>query len=166
MIRDILQHDKAGEPITAETEVLLFAASRAQLVRHVIIPALERGVHVVCDRFADSTTAYQGFGRGFPVDQMLAINAFAISGAEPDLTLLLDLDVRRGMERLAERNVRAQATHDRIEREEIAFHERVRAGYLDLAQRWPDRFHLIDADTSSDAVSQAVWQKVGDVIGC
>ena len=102
-IREILQHNKAGEAPCPETEVLLFAASRAQLVRHVIIPALERGDWVVCDRFADSTTAYQGYGRGFSVEQMIAINAFAIDGAQPDLTILLDLPVRDGFARLEQR---------------------------------------------------------------
>jgi dTMP kinase len=165
MIRDILQHDSAGEPIAPETEVLLFAASRAQLVRHVILPALERGAHVICDRFADSTTAYQGFGRGFSVEQMLTINAFAIADAVPDVTLLLDLDVPSGMARLEERHARDHEQHDRIEREAIEFHERVRAGYLELARRWPERFHVIDAGPGEDAVAETVWGKVSDVIG-
>ena len=95
-IREILQYDKAGEPLCDETEVFLFAASRAQLVRNVIIPALERGTHVICDRFADSTTVYQGYGRGFDIEQMVAINNFAINGATPDLTLLMDVDVEIG----------------------------------------------------------------------
>jgi dTMP kinase len=155
-IRDILQHDKAGEAPCSETEVLLFAASRAQLVRHVIIPALERGDWVVCDRFADSTTAYQGYGRGFPVEQMIAINEFAINGAQPDLTLLLDLPVSAGFARLQQRG----GAKDRIEREALAFHERVRAGYLELARRWPERFRVVEAFRPLDEVSAEIWSLV------
>ena len=163
-IRDILQHDKAGEPIAAEAEVFLFAASRAQLVRKVIIPALEKGVIVVCDRFADSTTAYQGYGRGFPVEQMLAINAFAIDGAQPDLTLLLDVPVNLGFQRISERQRVLFETSDRIEREEREFHERVRNGYLALARRWPERFLRLDADRDPDRVEGDVWEAVQRVL--
>lgn len=155
-IREILQHDKSGEPICRETEVLLFAASRAQLVRHVIVPALERGDWVVCDRFADSTTAYQGYGRGFSVEQMIAINEFAIDGAQPDLTLLLDLPVSDGFARLAQRG----GVKDRIEREALDFHERVRAGYLELARRWPARFRIVDPRGDLEAVAEEIWKLV------
>jgi dTMP kinase len=160
-IRDILQHDKSGEAICRETEVLLFAASRAQLVRHVIIPALERGDWVVCDRFADSTTAYQGYGRGFPVEQMIAINEFAIKGAQPDLTILLDLPVSDGFARLQQRG----GVKDRIEREAVEFHERVRAGYLDMARRWPERFRVVDARGTVEAVTAEIWRLVQRVGG-
>ncbi len=163
-IRGILQHDKAGESIEAEAEVFLFAASRAQLVRRVIIPALDNGVIVVCDRFADSTTAYQGYGRGFPVEQMLAINQFAINGAEPDLTLLLDVPVALGFERIAERQRKLFEESDRIEREARAFHDRVRAGYLELAARWPERFRRIAAGGDPDEVESAVWAEVARVL--
>ena len=163
-IRDILQHDKAGEPICDQAEVFLFAASRAQLVRTVILPALERGTIVICDRFADSTTAYQGYGRGFPVDQMLAINAFAIDGAEPDVTLLLDVPITLGFERVMGRQQELFEDADRIEREARAFHERVRAGYLELAQKWPHRFRRIDAARAPDAVEQSVWEVVQGVL--
>jgi dTMP kinase len=163
-IREILQYDKAGEPIAAETEVLLFAASRAQLVRKVILPALEQGVCVISDRFADSTTAYQGFGRGFAVDQMLAINEFAIDGARPDCTLLLDIDVEAGLRRLATRHQSNATRYDRIEREEIAFHRRVRDGYLELSRRWPERFRVIPADGSEDQVAERVWSHVSHVL--
>lgn len=163
-IRDILQHDKAGEPICDETEVFLFAASRAQLVRTIIIPALEKGTVVVCDRFADSTTAYQGFGRGFPVEQMLAINAFAIDGAQPDATLLLDVPISTGFQRLAERQRELFQSSDRIEREEREFHERVRSGYLNLARRWPERFQIIDATQTPEQVEARVWEIVQGVL--
>jgi len=163
-IREILQHDRAGEPICAETEVLLFAASRAQLVRHVIRPALEEGAFVVCDRFADSTIAYQGYGRGFSVEQMMAINDFAIADAVPDVTLLLDLEVEQGMERLSRRHAANASPYDRIEQEERAFHQRVREGYLQMAKRWPERFRVIHAAAIEDEVAERVWEAVQDVI--
>ena len=133
-------------------------------MRHVILPALEKGLHVVCDRFADSTTAYQGYGRGFPVDEMLAINRFAINGANPDLTILLDVDVDLGFERLRERHKANASTWDRIEREEQAFHQRVREGYLALARRWPERFRVVDARGDPDAVEAEVWKAVQRVL--
>ena len=160
-IRGILQHDHAGEPICPETEVLLFAASRAQLVRRVILPALDRGEWVVCDRFADSTTAYQGYGRGFPVEQMIAINEFAIKGAQPDLTILLDLPISDGFARLHQRG----GEKDRIEREALEFHERVRTGYLELARRWPERFRILDPRREPDVVAEEIWKLVQRVGG-
>lgn len=156
-IREILQHDSAGEPIAPETEVLLFAASRAQLVRTVLLPALERGACVVCDRFSDSTLAYQGYGRGFDVEQLIAINAFATSGIQPDVTVLLDLDVARGFERIGKRNEAEHRNRDRFEKEEISFHEAVRAGYLELAQRWPERFAVIRSDGDVATVEESIW---------
>jgi dTMP kinase len=164
-IRNILQYDAAGEAICPQTEVLLFAASRAQLVHHVILPALERGAWVVCDRFADSTTVYQGYGRGFGVEDMLTINSFAIDGAVPDVTLLLDVDVTLGFSRLADRHEKNGTAMDRIEQEKREFHERVREGYVDLAKRWPERFHLVDGGLNADEVEEAVWsmvQRVGE----
>lgn len=162
-IREILQYDKAGEPICRETEVLLFAASRAQLVHNVILPALEKGTHVVSDRFVDSTTAYQGFGRGFPVERMLVINDFAIGQAVPDLTMLLDLTVDLSFKRLAKRHQENFDRSDRIEREEREFHERVRNGYLTLAKRWPERFLIIDASQDPVDVEAEIWTRVHHV---
>jgi dTMP kinase len=160
LIREILQHDKTGEPIAPSAEALLFAASRAQLVRNVIAPALDRGACVVCDRFADSTTAYQGYGRGFDVETMIQINAFAIGETIPGITFLLDLDVSLGFERLGKRNQQRATEHDRFEREEQSFHERVRAGYLDLARRWPGRFTVLDGSADEDETAARVWQAV------
>ena len=126
----------------------------------MIAPALDRGACVVCDRFADSTTVYQGHGRGFNVETMIEINAFATGATTPDLTFLLDVDVAVGFERLARRNRENAATHDRFEREDRAFHERVRAGYLELARRWPDRFRILDAAADEADVAGRVWQAV------
>ncbi len=159
-IRDILQHGTTGEAIEPPAEVLLFAASRAQLVGRVIRPALERGDWVVCDRFADSTVAYQGYGRGFDREQMIAINEFAIGETVPDLTLLLDVDCAEGLRRITARHNGVAQVLDRIEQEERAFHERVRDGYLELARRWPARFRVVDARQSADAVAATIWKWV------
>ena len=163
-IREILQYDKAGEPLCDQTEVLLFSASRAQLVRKVIIPALEKGVHVICDRFADSTTVYQGYGRGFDIEQMIAINNFAISGAVPDITLLLDVDVSTGFDRIHSRQRELFQKSDRIENEAREFHEKVRRGYLDLAKRYPDRFVTINASRDPAIVEADVWKLVQPIL--
>ena len=159
-LRDIVQFNAAGEAIAPETEALLFAASRAQLVREVIVPALDRGVCVVCDRFADSTTAYQGYGRGFDVETILRINAFATGGLEPDLTILLDLDMDIAFERMRDRTESGAGQTDRIEQEARDFHDRVRNGYLALAARWPERFVVVDTVDSEDAVADAIWTHV------
>ncbi len=159
-IRGILQHDTAGEDICAETETLLFESSRAQLVRHVIRPALARGAVVICDRFADSTTAYQGYGRGFEVETLLMLHKFALGDTEPDLTLLIDVCVEEGFRRLHARNQEAETELDRMERESLAFHQRVYDGYHALAKRWPDRFRVIDGQREPDAVSDDVLAEV------
>lgn len=161
-IRGILQFNAAGEAPCAESEVLLFEASRAQLVRQFIRPALERGAWVICDRFADSTTAYQGFGRGFPVELMETVNGFAIGETVPDLTLLLDVNVTLGLQRCAKRSAAGGAAKDRIESEALEFHERVRQGYLELARRNPGRFRKIDAMRDAEAVAGDVWKAVSD----
>lgn len=160
LIRGILQHDTAGEPLFAETEALLFAASRAQLVRAVILPALEKGQWILCDRFADSTTAYQGYGRGFHVEEMLQINGFAIGNAVPDITFLLDLDIHEGFARVTKRNAENNTQHDRIELEARSFHERVRQGYLALAARWPERFVTVPASGALADIHETLWQQL------
>ncbi len=162
-IRGILQHNQAGEPIEPATEVLLFAASRAQLVDCKILPALAEGTWVVSDRFADSTTAYQGFGRGFGLEPMQVINAFAIREARPAVTFLLDLPVEEGLARVRRRSEARNRALDRIESETIAFHQRVRDGYLELARREPDRFRLVDAQQPEDAVEAEIWEKLQHV---
>jgi dTMP kinase len=155
-IRGILQHDAAGEPLSPRAELLLFEASRAQLVHAVIEPVLSAGTWVLCDRFADSSTAYQGYGRGFGVDAVLALNAFAVGDTVPDLTLLLDIEAGRGLDRVAERAGSAGAK-DRIEREAAVFHDAVRRGFLDMARRWPDRIKVVRTDRDPDAVHEEIW---------
>jgi dTMP kinase len=159
-IRGILQFDAAGESPCPESEVLLFEASRAQLVRRLILPALERGAWVVCDRFADSTTAYQGFGRDFPVELMETLNSFAIGPAVPDMTLLLDINVSLGLQRCIKRQHGKPAPLDRIESETLEFHERVRQGYLELARRYPSRFRVIDAMQPIPDIASSIWSAV------
>ena len=161
-IRGVLQYNAAGEAPCPESEVLLFEASRAQLVRQVILPALERGAWVVCDRFFDSTTAYQGFGRGFPVELMETINRFAVGEAVPDMTILLDVNVSLGMQRCAKRQAGQAMKYDGIESEALEFHERVRQGYLELARRYPERFRQVDAMRHAEPIADDVWRLVRD----
>ena len=163
-IRRLLQQDAGDEPLCSEAELFLFMASRAQLVTRVILPALAKGVHVICDRFADSTSAYQGYGRGVDLDRILAINDLAVQGLLPDLTLLLDIPVSAGFERVRARNAGDQSRQDRIESESQAFHERVRAGYLDLARRWPNRIQRIDTSGAAAEVEEEIWRVVKRVI--
>ncbi|MBI9020234.1 MAG: dTMP kinase [Verrucomicrobia bacterium] len=159
-IRNILQHNQAGEAPCERAELLLFEASRNQLVEKVIRPALENGTWVICDRFMDSTTAYQGYGRGLPVDEVKAIHLFTINDVTPDLTLLLDLEVETGFERIAERFLALGESADRFEQEERSFHERVRQGYLKLAAEEPDRFRIVDASQDPKTVSVDIWATV------
>ena len=129
-IRNVLQHNQAGEAPCERAELLLFEASRNQLVEKVIRPALAKGTWVICDRFMDSTTAYQGYGRGLPVDEVKAIHHFTVNDVTPDLTLLLDLEVETGFERIAQRFLELGESADRFEQEERSFHDRVRQGYI------------------------------------
>jgi dTMP kinase len=155
-IRHLLQHANEGHSMTSETELLLFAASRAQIVREKIRPLVESGVFVILDRFLDSTTVYQGHARGLPLDAVNAINRFAIGGTLPQLTLLLDLDVQTAWQRI-------HATGrelDRMESQPPEFFEKVRQGYLDVAKAEPERIQVIDASASPEVVHEAVWERV------
>ena len=146
IIRDLLQNDLSHEPLCDATEALLFCASRAQLCRNVLGPALARGEWIVLDRFTDSTLAYQGFGRGFDVETLRSMNEFATGEVRPALTLLLD-------------------GKDRIESAPLDFHRRLRDGYLELARREPERFAVIDATAPVEDVSAAVWRAVTERLG-
>ncbi len=146
-IREILLDPDLGE-LRPETELLLLEASRAQLVREVVLPALDAGRIVLCDRYADASVAYQAGGRGLPRELVERLNAFAVDGAVPDLTLLLSLPPAEGLSRVAAR----AAGQDRLERERLAFHERVAAAYRELASREPGRIRVLDASRSPAAV--------------
>lgn len=147
-IRALLIDPRHAE-LTPRTEMLLFAASRAQLVTEVIAPALARDRVVVCERYVDASLAYQGVARGLGVDLVRAVNDAATGGLRPDLTLLLDLDPETGLRRARAANGRAGPKGweggDRIERETLAFHARVREGFLALARIEPERIRVIDA---------------------
>ena len=151
-IRNLLQYDESAGAMTPEAELLLFAASRAQLVREVIRPALERGAVVLCDRFLDSTTVYQGVARALDQSQVTAINEFAVGGTLPDLTILLDLDASEGRRRASAR----KGPVDRMEQEGEEFYEAVRRGYLDLAAADSGRIAVIDASADEESVGAAV----------
>lgn len=152
-IRGLLQHNGAGEEPMARTEVLLFLASRAQHVDRLICPALERGAWVLCDRFDDSTFAYQGYGRGFDLDELRAVNRFATHGLKPDLTLVLDVSPETSRARLQARQSQTSASPDRIERESDAFHVRLRNGFLELARQEPARFVVLSTEGDRDPVA-------------
>lgn len=155
-IRALLQHEEAGANLVAEAELLLFAASRAQLVRERIRPALAAGIFVLCDRFLDSTTVYQGVGRALPPEQVAQINRFAVGGTLPDLTILLDLPVEEARWRMRE----AGRLADRIENEAAAFHEAVREGYLDLARKETGRFFVVDARREEADVAEEIRREL------
>ncbi|MCL4504659.1 MAG: dTMP kinase [Chloroflexi bacterium] len=155
-IRHILLDFTAGS-INARTELLLFCASRAQLVSDRIKPHLSRGGIVVCDRFADSTLAYQGYGRGLDIDFLKALLRFATDGVTPDLTLLLDIDVDTGLHRKTDKT-----EWNRLDAEEVQFHRRVRSGYLTLAAEDHRRWVVIPADQPFATVTTRIQQVVGD----
>lgn len=156
-IRDLLQHNKAGHGMCPESELLLFAAARAQIVRERILPALERGEIVLCDRFLDSTSVYQGVARAIDPIEVAAINQFATGGLTPDLTCLIDLDPAVGLERAREGR---DAQFDRIEREALAFHEDVRRGYLELAAIDEERFRVFDGSQDVETLETRIWEAV------
>jgi len=135
--------DEASPGPTAETELLLYLADRAEHVRRVVRPALERGAIVIADRFSDSTVAYQSFGRGLPLDVVRAVDEFARAGVTPALTFILDLPPEEGLAR-----ARAVAPADRLERESIEFHGRVREGFRQIARAAPERVVVLDARRS------------------
>lgn len=159
-IREILLNpDNTG--IAPEAELLLYAADRAQHVREVIKPALDAGKVVICDRFIDATTAYQGMGRGLDRSLINELNRIACLGIIPDLTLLLDCPVEIGIKRALERNSKkGPATDDRFEREAAAFHQKVRDGYLGIAGAEPERVKVVDACQDVATMRKAIWDIV------
>ena len=169
-ISALLTHEPGGTPLGKEirrwlkgegesdpqTELLLFNASRAQLVAEVIRPALKSGTAVICDRFFHSTIAYQGYGRGLALDLIEAANNIATQGLEPDLIVLLDLPVEQGLSR--------KKLGDRFEREEIAFHQRVRQGYLEMAKKDPRRWLVIDGSLPKKEIGRLIWERVEQLL--
>jgi dTMP kinase len=146
-VRDLVLH---GGHVGAWAEALLYVAARAQLVDEVIRPALERGASVICDRYLDSSIAYQGVARGLGLERILDLNLAAIGGLVPDRTFLLELDPRDVASRI-------QRHHDRLEREGDDFRERAAAGYRELAQRFPERIVVLDAARPADELAEEVY---------
>ncbi|MBR4652247.1 MAG: dTMP kinase [Kiritimatiellae bacterium] len=162
-IRSLVREELDDPPVT-RSEVLLFLAARAQVVSQVIRPALARGEWVLCDRFADSTFAYQGYGRGIDVGLLRNFNDFATEGLMPDLTILLDVPLEVSRVRLAERQAATSTAADRIEQAGVMFHRRLREGFLELAKADPARFAVIDSSGSRESVADAVHAAVGRLV--
>lgn len=158
-IRHLLQFAPEGDAMAAETELLLFEASRSQLVREVIRPALAAGKIVIADRFCDSTTVYQGVARNLQREIVATLNNFAIGDAQPDLTIVLDIDLTAARARML-RRVRPVQTADRMEQQSSEFYERVAEGYRELARREPNRVRIIDASPSPDEIETEIWRLV------
>ena len=169
----LLTHEPGGTPLGRKlrywlkssegemsplVELLLFNASRAQLVDRVIGPGLKEGQIVICDRYDDSTTTYQSYGRGLDLAMVRSINTTATRGLQPDLTILLDMPPEKGLPR------KKNCHHDRFEQEDIAFHRRVRRGYLTLAEEEPQRWLVIDASQPRGKIAETIWQRVRQLI--
>jgi dTMP kinase len=148
---------KGGSTISPQAELLLFAASRAQLVAEVIGPALEDGNVVICDRFSHSTVAYQGYGRGLDLTIVETVNSVATGNLKPDLTILLDIPPEQGLARKRNRK-------DRFESEDLGFHRRVREGYLRMAAAEPDRWLVIDASLPKGKIAGIIWDRVSPLL--
>jgi len=163
-IRHLLKFAEEGKDMTPEAELLLFAASRAQLVRRVVEPALDAGSWVIADRFMDSTTVYQGVARRLDHEAVRFINEFAVGERRPDLTIVLDVDTEEARRRLL-RRPRPLGSPDRMEQLPAEFYEAVREGYLMLARDEPERFRVIQASRSVETVEAEVWQHVQGLMG-
>jgi dTMP kinase len=156
-IRHLLKHAASGKNMVPRTELLLFAASRAQHVDELIQPNLQLGNIVICDRFHDSTTVYQGIARAIDGAIVESINQIAIASTLPDITILIDLDPEEGFRRIESRNTEPP---DRMEQEHMDFYKAVRQGYLHLAKNNSDRFLVIDGHQTIEAVEQAIWDGI------
>lgn len=155
-----LVREESDDPPNSRAETLLFLASRAQVVEGVIRPALESGTWVLCDRFADSTFAYQGYGRGLDLDELRRINSFATGGLAPDRTILLNVSPEVSAKRMRAREAATNTGADRMEKAGDDFHFRLRRGFLELAAAEPERFSVIQADGGVEEVGVAVWNSI------
>jgi dTMP kinase len=165
LIRQVLLQVGDHE-IAPSTELFLYVADRAQHVNEIIAPAISAGTLVLCDRFTDSTLAYQGYGRGIDLKLLRQLNDIADQGVRPDLTFLLDCPVEQGLVRAGRRRVKAgQPQEDRFEREKIDFHKKVRSGFLDLARSEPGRFRIIDASHSETQVAAEIRKIIDRELG-
>ena len=148
---------RRGSFISPQAELLLFAASRAQLVAELIRPALEEGKLVICDRFTYSTLVYQGYGRGLDLTAIEMVNNMATQGLKPDLVIFLDISPEQGL-------ARKRSLKDRFELEDLSFHRRVREGYLKMAAAEPDRWLVIDASLPKGKITEIIWDKVSRLL--
>ncbi len=164
-IRKVLLNPEYKE-MTVSCEVLLYSAARAQLVAEVIRPSLDAGRVIICDRFFDSSTVYQGYAGAENPEMIRQINLWATGGVVPDMTILLNIDAEAGLERLKNKTENSPLFGDRMEQKAVAFHRRVQEGFLALARQEPDRFCLIDAAEDvhmiQDTIWKAVWQLLQD----
>lgn len=156
-IREIIL-DNDHQEMDAKTEALLYAAARRQHLAEKVIPALRDGYMVLCDRFVDSSLAYQGYARGLGIEEVMAINAFAIGETVPDLTVFFDIDPEQGLARIA---VNEQREENRLDNESTHFHHTVYEGYQELIRRYPDRIQVTDASLSKKQVTENVWKIIG-----
>lgn len=163
-IRHTLKHSHANAAMTPEAELLLMNASRAQLVREVIRPALARGEIIVCDRFYDSTTAYQGYGRQLDLQTVKNVIDLAVGDTRPNLTLFLKVPQNVSEERLRSRQVTLPFIRDRMEEADRAFFERVAKGYDAIAAAEPERIKIIDASGTREEVQAAIWRVVAPLV--
>ena len=161
-IRNIIVHNSKGDEMCPETELLLFTAARAQVVREVIAPALRRGAVVISDRYLDSSTVYQGIARNLAPGPVSEINRFAVGNVMPDLTIVIDVPTEVSLARIRQR---ASGLPDRMERENISFYTKVREGYLLLAKQWPERVVVVDGTLSPDALDKKIWSEVKKRLG-
>ncbi len=155
--------EPAGAPLAAEAELLLLLADRAQHVRDVILPGLRDNAVVISDRFLDSTIAYQGYGRGIPLDLLHRLNSFASRACLPDFTVLLDVPVEVGLRRASQSRGASQV--DRFEAQALDFHHRVRQGFLAVAREHPGRVHVVDAAQPVDRIHQQIVSIVLERMG-
>ena len=161
----LLDMDSVG--LSEQSELFLYLADRAQHVREVLNPALNAGKIVLCDRYADSTLAYQGYGRGVDLDELTLVNNMAIRGLWPDLTLLFDLDANVGLERARKRNLQEaiEQSEGRFEAEELDFHQRIRQGYLKLAEKYAYRYRLVNASLPPNQVFEQAQSHIALALG-
>lgn len=159
-IRNVILDPKNTE-MDSRTEALLYAASRRQHLIEKIWPSLREGKIVFCDRYLDSSLAYQGIARGLGVEQILEVNSYATEGTFPDLTVLFDIDPLLGLERI---NKNKNREVNRLDMEKISFHKQVRNGYLELSRRFPDRYFVVDASLPLEEVSSVVFEKITEML--
>ncbi|MBQ7402666.1 MAG: dTMP kinase [Lentisphaeria bacterium] len=164
-LRTILKTKTPGEDLLPETELLLFGACHSQMCEYAVKPALAEGKWVICDRFFDSTTVYQGYVRGLPLETVERINQFACRTIEPDLTLLLDIEPELGVRRACGRNGGTIDENDRFDSEGMAFHKAIRDSFLERAKCFPERFRILSAAGTIEEISADIKKAVSDEFG-